>query len=133
MRYIGMLLAHVGFEELVLPEFKATVLESADISARAVVAINVTLSVEVGGKSIRAASHGAGEWFLSTVNQLVTRKMVRAAERLSTVLMLARVRLHSGVFTQMCVELPLFVVGRSATLKRTEITLGFLSFALHFP
>lgn len=95
---VGMLLTHVGFEQLVLPELQAAVLESADVFARGAVAVDVALPVRVGGESLGAALHGAGKRFLSTVDQLMTRQMKRAAERLSAALVPTRVRLHSGVF-----------------------------------
>lgn len=59
----------------------------------------MALAVGVGGESLSAALHSAGKRFVSAVDQLMTRQMVRAAERLSAVLVSTRVRLHSGVFT----------------------------------
>lgn len=94
-----MLFTQVELEQLVLPEFEAAVFVSADVFVRFVALDNVALPVGVGGESVGASLHGAGERFVSAVDQLMTRQMVRAAERLSAALVSTRVRLHSGVFT----------------------------------
>lgn len=96
---VRVLLAHVGLQQLVLPELQAAALVRTEVSARAVAAADVALPVGVGGESLGAALHGAGERFVSVVDQLMTRQMVRAAERLPAALVSTRVRLHSGVFT----------------------------------
>lgn len=98
LRHVGVVLTHVGFEQFVLLEFKAAVFVGADVAARGIVALDVALAVGVRGESLGAALHSAGKRFLSTVNQLMTRQVIRAAERLTAALVSTRVRLHSGVF-----------------------------------
>lgn len=99
LRGVGVELAHVGLQQLLLLELLAAALVATDVGTRPVVAADVALAVGIGGESLCAVVLGARERSLSAVSQRVTRQVVRARERLPAVLMRARVRLDSGVFT----------------------------------
>lgn len=130
-RQLGVLLTHVGLQLLLLLELQLAALEPADVVPvllPGVDAVNVPCPVGVGGESLRAAVHGAEEGFVPAVAELVSGQVVAAAEGLPAV---AAERLHSGVFTQMSVQFPLFVISRRAAGHRADEPLQRLCFRVH--
>lgn len=133
-RQLGVLLAHVGLELLVLPELQPAALELANVLPLLprVYAAHVPGPVRVGGEGLPAAVRGAQKRPDAAVAEVVPRQVVGAAEGLAAAVAAARVRLHSRVFTQVSVQLPLLVVGRRAAGDRADETLLRLRFTLHF-
>lgn len=133
-RQLGVLLAHVGLELLVLPELQPAALHFADVLLLllAVNAADVSGPVRVGGEGLRAAVHRAAEGLRAAVTELVPRQVIGAAEGLGAAIVLARVRLHPRVFAQVSVQFPLFVINSRAGGKRADVTFVRNRFSFHF-
>lgn len=119
-RLLSVLLTHVRVQLFVLPEFKSAAVVLADVLL-AVLAMNaagVSLQVGVGGEGLRAAFYGAEKRLRPGVTELVPRQVVLGAEGLTAALALTGEGLHSGVFAQVSVQLPLFVINGRAVGKR---------------
>lgn len=131
---LGVLITHVGFKLLVLLKFEPTTLKSTSILLLllSVNAAYVSGPVRVGGEGLRASVHGAVKGLHAAVSELMSCQVIRATERLPAAVVLTGVRLHSRVFTQMSVELPLFVISRRAVGKRADVTFVWLLFSFHF-
>lgn len=130
---LRVLLAHVGLELLVLLELEPAVLELAGVLLLLprVNAADMSGPVGVGGEGLLAAVLGAPKGLHAAVTEFVSRHMVGAAERLTATVARAREGLHSGVFTQVCVEFPLFVVSRRAAGDRADVPFERLRFSFH--
>ncbi len=131
---LGVLITHVGLKLLVLPELEPAALIFAHILLLllGVNAADVSGPVCVGGEGLRAAILGAAKRLHAAVTELMSRQVVGTTERLTAAAELTRVRLHSRVFTQVSVQLPLLVISRRAVGKRADETFLRLRFSLHF-
>lgn len=95
-------------------------------------AADVSGPVCVGGEGLRAAILGAAKRLHAAVTELMSRQVVGAAERLTAAIVLTCVWLHSRVFTQVSVQLPLLVISRRAAGKRADETFLRRHFSFHF-
>ena len=129
---LGVLLTHVGLELLVLPELQAAALVFARVLLLllGVDAADMSDPVRVGGEGLPAAVHGALEGLHAAVAEVVSSQVVAAAERLPAAIAVTCVRLQPGVFTQVRVQFPLFVISRRAVRKRADVT--FVRLRFHF-
>lgn len=130
---LGVLLTHVGFKLLVLLKFEPTTLKFTHVLLLlSVNAAYVSGPVRVGGEGLRASVHGTVKRLHAAVSELMSCQVIRATERLPAAVVLTCVRLHSRVFTQMSVELPLLVISRRAVGERADVTFVWLLFSFHF-
>lgn len=133
-RQLSVLLTHVRLQLFVFPEVQAAAVVSADVLlvVLAVNAARVSVPVGVGGEGLRAAIYGAEKRLRPGVTELMPRQVIRGAEGLAAALALTGVRLHSGVFAQVCVQLPLFVISGRAVGKRADVPFVRLSSDFHY-
>lgn len=131
--HLGVLLAHVRLQLLVLPELQATAVEPAQVAlpVRAVHAADVPGPVGVGGEGFHAAVHGAAERLRAAVAEVMPGQVILTAEGLSTSVAATCERFSSRVFTQMRVQFPLFVISCRTSRKRANKTLVSLRFSFH--
>lgn len=129
---LGVLLTHVGLELLVLPELQAAALMFTHVLLLllGVNAAHVSDPVRVGGEGLLTAVHGAPEGLHAAVAEIVSGQVVAAAERLPAAIAVTCERLQPGVFTQVRVQFPLFVINRRAVRKRADVT--FVRLRFHF-
>lgn len=130
---LGVLLAHVGLQLIVLLKLESAAIEPTQVRfpVRAVNAADVSGPVRIGRECLLAVLHGAVKRLHAAVAEVMSVQVRLTTEGLPATVATTWIRFYPRVFTQVSVQLPLFVISRQAAHKRADIRFSWLRISFH--